>query len=51
MVGMDRDLSINEAGEATPHYRTEEELLQSMGYKQVYSPLVPTYIVAYFFSC
>lgn len=39
MVGMARDLSINEineeSGERKPQYQTEEELLHSMGYKQV----------------
>ena len=38
MVGMDRNLSINEVnetGENRPQYQTEEELLHSMGYKQV----------------
>lgn len=38
MVGMDRNLSnneVNETGENKPQYQTEEELLQSMGYKQV----------------
>ncbi|EPB83006.1 hypothetical protein HMPREF1544_10236 [Mucor circinelloides 1006PhL] len=37
MVGMDRNLSINEVnetGENRPQFQTEEELLQSMGYKQ-----------------
>jgi hypothetical protein len=38
MVGMDRNLSINEVnetGENRPRFQTEEELLHSMGYKQV----------------
>lgn len=38
MVGMDRNLSINEVnetGENRPQFQTEEELLHSMGYKQV----------------
>ncbi|KAK4513002.1 Protein gts1 [Mucor velutinosus] len=37
MVGMDRNLSINEVnetGENRPQFQTEEELLHSMGYKQ-----------------
>ncbi|CEP17139.1 hypothetical protein [Parasitella parasitica] len=37
MVGMDRNLSINEVnetGENKPQFQTEEELLHSMGYKQ-----------------
>ncbi|CAO3655103.1 unnamed protein product [Mucor hiemalis] len=37
MVGMDRNLSINEVNETgvnKPQYQTEEELLHSMGYKQ-----------------
>lgn len=40
MVGMDRNLSINEVNETgvnRPQYQTEEELLHSMGYKQVNS--------------
>lgn len=35
---MDRNLSINEVnetGENRPQFQTEEELLHSMGYKQV----------------
>lgn len=42
MVGMDRNLSINEVnetGDNRPQYQTEEELLHSMGYKQVNSSI------------
>lgn len=38
MVGMDRDLSINEVNETgvnKSQFQTEEELMHSMGYKQV----------------
>jgi hypothetical protein len=45
-MGMDRDLSINdvnETGENKPRYRTEAELLESMGYKQVIFDIILTY--------